>query len=94
LITNSKNLLGCNIKDKLNKNFTKTTVDSEGKQVITGIETRRGENFGEFNLGSTIVLIFEAPNDFTFNVTQNEKVLYGRKLGSSSSSSKTQSTSF
>ena len=42
----------------------------------------RGELFGEFNLGSTIVLIFEAPKNFEFNISQSEKVFYGNQLGS------------
>ena len=44
---------------------------------------KRGEDFGEFNLGSTIVLIFEAPDNFEFDVTQSEKVLFGGQMGSS-----------
>jgi phosphatidylserine decarboxylase len=50
---------------------------------LKGMPVKRGEAFGEFNLGSTIVLIFEAPENFEFNISQNEKVLYGSKLGSS-----------
>ena len=40
----------------------------------------KGEDFGEFNFGSTIVLIFEAPEDFKFNKNQNNKILYGSSL--------------
>ena len=49
---------------------------------LSGIKINRGDDFGEFNLGSTIVLIFEAPKNFEFNISQNEKVFYGNRLGS------------
>ena len=47
-----------------------------------GIPMRRGELFGEFNLGSTIVLVFEAPKNFVFNnVAVNQVVRMGQPLG-------------
>ena len=51
--------------------------------TLGGVDLKKGQNFGEFNLGSTIVLIFEAPKDFKFKVNQNEKVFFGCQLGSS-----------
>ncbi|CAI9724067.1 phosphatidylserine decarboxylase proenzyme, mitochondrial-like isoform X1 [Octopus vulgaris] len=46
-----------------------------------GIEVGKGDLFGEFNLGSTIVLIFEAPKDFTFNVEPGQRIKYGEAIG-------------
>lgn len=43
---------------------------------------RKGEHLGEFNLGSTIVLIFEAPKDFNFSLQAGQKIRFGEALGS------------
>ncbi|XP_074869116.1 phosphatidylserine decarboxylase proenzyme, mitochondrial isoform X2 [Carettochelys insculpta] len=47
-----------------------------------GIPMRKGEHLGEFNLGSTIVLIFEAPKDFIFHLKPGQKIRFGEALGS------------
>uniref|UniRef100_A0A4W2DWE5 Phosphatidylserine decarboxylase proenzyme, mitochondrial n=1 Tax=Bos indicus x Bos taurus TaxID=30522 RepID=A0A4W2DWE5_BOBOX len=47
-----------------------------------GIPMRKGEHLGEFNLGSTIVLIFEAPKDFNFRLQAGQKIRFGEALGS------------
>jgi len=37
---------------------------------------------GDFRLGSTIVLLFEAPPNFQFNVSDGQNVKYGEALAS------------
>lgn len=51
-----------------------------------GVSVKRGADFGEFNLGSTIVMIFEAPKNFEFDTMPGEKVFLGSQLGSSTRS--------
>jgi len=43
-------------------------------------EFQKGEEIGEFNLGSTIVLAFEAPKGYQFPVGENEVVRLGQSL--------------
>merc|ERR1719370_1493077 len=40
-----------------------------------------GDPFGEFNLGSSIVLVFEAPANFKFHLTPGQKIHFGNYLG-------------
>ncbi|KAI9317363.1 phosphatidylserine decarboxylase-domain-containing protein [Zopfochytrium polystomum] len=46
-----------------------------------GVELRRGDEMGGFRLGSTVVLVFEAPAAFGFGVKEGERVRVGQRLG-------------
>lgn len=45
-----------------------------------GVTVDKGEKLGCFNLGSTVVLLFEAPKDFHFQVEPGSKVSLGQPL--------------
>ena len=50
-------------------------------QETEGISVKKGDEFGRFNMGSTIILIFEATDHFKPNVKVGEKVVYGQNVG-------------
>lgn len=45
------------------------------------VSISKGEMIGEFNLGSTVVLLFEAPANFQFSIESGRKVKFGEPLG-------------
>lgn len=47
-----------------------------------GVALQKGEPLGEFNLGSTIVLLFEAPRGFIFNLQPGQRIRMGEGIGS------------
>lgn len=40
----------------------------------------KGQPFGEFHLGSTIVLLFEAPKNFNFQLETGQRILVGEGI--------------
>lgn len=63
----------------------------DGIRNEEGILIKKGEEIGKFNLGSTIVMLFEADENFEFTVTAGEKVKYGQVIGKHKKNNQTNS---
>lgn len=50
-------------------------------KILGGMPLIKGEEMGGFMLGSTVVLCFEAPKNFKFNVEVGDRVKLGQELG-------------
>jgi phosphatidylserine decarboxylase len=60
--------------------YTEVTYKSASK-ILGGKALRFGDEMGGFYLGSTVVLVFEAPQSFKFTVTTGQKIKIGEALG-------------
>lgn len=60
--------------------YTEVTYKSASK-ILGGKALKFGDEMGGFYLGSTVVLVFEAPQTFKFNVTSGQKIKMGEALG-------------
>ena len=52
-----------------------------GGDQLVGLRLGKGQKLGTFKMGSTIVLVFQAPEDFEFCVEPGDRVMYGQPLG-------------
>lgn len=72
----------CDKTLQTNRPKYKHAYNSKDKCLGSSISLNKGDSFGEFRMGSTIVLIFEAPSSFNFKITPGQRVQMGESLGS------------
>lgn len=75
LVTNSKS----NRHIKPNTCY-EATYETASK-ILKGVPLEKGEEMGGFMLGSTVVLCFEAPSNFQFDIKEGNIVKMGESLG-------------
>lgn len=77
LVTNTTMLNG----KKLKKNTCYEAHYSNASSLLKGEPLVKGQEMGGFMLGSTVVLVFEAPKDFKFTLHENQYVKMGQCIG-------------
>lgn len=76
---NGDQCVSSSLKSKKSINYNKNNLFQKSQN---GIKVSKGDEMGRFNMGSTIVLVFEAGENFEPEVSVGERVLYGQKIGS------------
>lgn len=68
-------------KTRVQKSTCYEATYAKASSLLNGYPLLKGQQMGGFNLGSTVVLVFEAPKKFHFSVEKGEKVKVGQALG-------------
>lgn len=68
-------------RKRLKKNTVYEATYTRASSLLNGYPLSKGEEVGGFKLGSTVVLVFEAPDNFKFNLDVGQKIKMGETLG-------------
>lgn len=68
-------------KKRLKKNTVYEATYTNASRLLGGYPLSKGQEVGGFKLGLTVVLVFEAPENFQFNLENGQKVKMGQSLG-------------
>lgn len=69
------------IEPELETNSLHSEKKVNVKKYAEDIDVKAGDQMGMFKFGSTVVTIFEAPENFKFNVKDGDQVRYGDVIG-------------